>query len=105
MLVTQLHMWLEDTRMALVVTGANGHLGRRVIDLLLEAQAGPIIAGTRNPAALADLAARGVTVRKLDFDDPATLTDAFRGADRALLISTDKLDGTDARLRQHERAV
>lgn len=94
--------------MTLLVTGAGGHLGRRVIELLLEADAGHaghIIAGTRNPAGLADVAARGVTVRKIDFDDPATLADGFRGVDRVLIISTDSLDGTDRRLRQHERAV
>jgi NAD(P)H dehydrogenase (quinone) len=92
--------------MALLVTGAGGTLGRRVIELLLEAGAGPIVAGTRDPAKLADFAARGVTVRKLDFDeDVAALSQAFRGVDRALIISTDKLDGTEARLHQHERAV
>jgi len=91
--------------MALLVTGAGGHLGRRVVELLLEAQVGPIVAGTREPAKLAELAGRGVTVRKLDFDDPASLAEGFQGIERALIVSTDKLDGTDARLRQHERAV
>jgi NAD(P)H dehydrogenase (quinone) len=89
----------------LLVSGAGGHLGRRVVELLLESKAGTVIAATRNPAKLADLAARGVTVRRLDFDDPASLESGFQGVDRALLISTDLLDGTDARLRQHERAV
>jgi len=92
--------------MAILITGANGTLGRRVIELLLDAKAGSIVAGTREPAKLADLAERGVTVRKLDFDDDvATQAEAFRGVERALIISTDKLDGTDSRLRQHERAV
>ena len=86
--------------MAILITGANGTLGRRVIELLLDAKAGPIVAGTREPAKLADLAERGVTVRKLDFDDDvATQAEAFRGVERALIISTDKLDGTDSRLR------
>ena len=44
---------------------------------------------TRDPAKLADLAARGVEVRKGDFDDPATLPAAFAGVDRALIVSTD----------------
>ena len=42
---------------AQLVTGASGHLGRQVIKLLLEAQAGPIIATTRHPERLGGLAA------------------------------------------------
>jgi NAD(P)H dehydrogenase (quinone) len=90
---------------ALLVTGASGHLGRRVIELLLEANAGHIIATTRSPDKLADLAARGVEVRAADFDDPRSLAAAFAGADRLLLISTDVLDGTDRRIVQHHNAV
>jgi NAD(P)H dehydrogenase (quinone) len=65
----------------------------------------PIIAVTRRPEALADLAARGVEVRRADFDDPAGLATAFAGAARALLVSTDKLDGPAPRLGQHQNAV
>jgi NAD(P)H dehydrogenase (quinone) len=75
----------------LLVTGASGHLGRRAVELLLQHGAGPVIATTRQPDKLADLAARGVDVRRADFDDPASLTAAFAGARRALLISTDAL--------------
>ncbi|HEU5098574.1 MAG TPA: NAD(P)H-binding protein, partial [Roseiflexaceae bacterium] len=89
----------------LLVTGASGHLGRRVIELLLEANAGHVIATTRSPDNLADLAARGVEVRKADFDAPGSLASAFAGADRLLLISTDALDGTDRRIVQHRNAV
>ena len=80
----------------LLVTGASGKLGRRVVELLLEKDAGSIIATTRDPAKLADLAARGVDVRKADFDDEASLVAAFTGADRALLVSTDALDRREA---------
>ena len=87
----------------LFVSGASGHVGRQVIELLLEAgAAGRIIAGTRTPEKLADLSARGVEVRYADFHDPASLQTAFQGADRLLLISTDQLDG---RTRQHVNAV
>lgn len=87
----------------LLVTGASGHLGRRVVELLLEANAGPIIATTRTPDKLADLSARGVTVRAADFDDPASLQAAFAGADRLLLISTD-VPG-EGRAQQHLNAI
>ena len=89
------------------VTGASGHLGRAIVDHLLAkgVAASRIIAGTRNPDKLADLAAKGVTVRKADFDDPAGLEKAFAGAGTVLVISTDALDGAGTRLRQHKTAI
>ncbi len=89
----------------LLVTGASGHLGRRVVELLLEANAGPIIATTRNPEKLSDLAERGVIVRYASFDEPDSLPEAFAGSDRLLLISTDSLDEPGKRLNQQVAAV
>ncbi len=92
----------------LLVTGASGHLGQLVIAHLLDTLKVPadrIIATTRDPAKLASLAARGVTVRQADFDDVASLTAAFTGAQRLLLISTDALDRSGRRLTQHRNAV
>ena len=64
-----------------------------------------LIATTRTPEKLADFAERGVIVRPADFDNPASLAEAFAGADRLLLIPTDALDGTDRRQRQHKAAI
>ena len=92
----------------LLVTGASGQLGRRVIAHLLQTHrvpAGQIIATTRKPETLADLAAQGVQVRGADFDDPASLVAAFSGAQRLLLVSTDALDRPGRRLEQHQAAV
>jgi NAD(P)H dehydrogenase (quinone) len=71
----------------LLVTGASGHLGRQVVAELLARGASKIIAGTRDPSQLADFAAQGVTVRRLDFDDAGSLASAFAGVARALIIS------------------
>lgn len=90
---------------ALLVTGAGGHLGRRVVEILLAQKAGPIIATTRNPEKLADLRAQGVDVRHADFDAPGSLVDAFAGAGRVLLVSTDALDRPGRRLEQQRNAV
>jgi NAD(P)H dehydrogenase (quinone) len=90
------------------VTGASGKLGRAIIDHLLDDQGvapSRLIVGTRSPEKLADLAAKGVAVRKADFDDAAGLVKAFAGADTVLIVSTDALDGAGTRLRQHRAAV
>lgn len=72
----------------LLVTGAGGNLGRLAVEELLARGATRIIAGTRDIARLADLAAKGVEVRQLDFDDATSLAKAFAGVDRALIVST-----------------
>ncbi|SFK50404.1 NAD(P)H-binding protein [Caulobacter sp. UNC279MFTsu5.1] len=89
----------------LLVTGASGQLGRRVIELLLEAETPNLIAASRDPAKLADLAVRGVETRRADFDDPASLAVAFAGVDRLLLVSTDALNQPGRRIAQHRAAV
>jgi len=72
----------------LLVTGAAGQFGRLAVAELLARGATRIVAGTRDPAGLADVAAQGVEVRRLDFDDAASLDSGFSGVDRALIIST-----------------
>jgi NAD(P)H dehydrogenase (quinone) len=89
----------------LLVTGAGGQLGRRVVELLLEAGVGDVVAASRDPSKLADLAARGVETRRADFDDPASLTQAFAGVDRLLLVSTDALGQPGQRIAQHRAAI
>jgi NAD(P)H dehydrogenase (quinone) len=92
----------------LLITGASGQLGRIVLDELLasgKVAAGNIVATTRDVAKLADYAAKGVSVRKADFDDAASLDSAFAGATKVLIISTDALDEPGKRLRQHKAAV
>jgi NAD(P)H dehydrogenase (quinone) len=88
---------------AVAVTGASGHLGRKVADLLLEhLDPSQVVLLTRTPDALASYSERGAVVRHADFDDPATLVEAFSGADRALLISA--LD-FERRSGQHRAAI
>ena len=72
-----------------LVTGATGKLGRHVIEgLLKKVPAQQVIAAVRDPQKAADLAARGVQVRLADYSRPETLTAAFVGATRVLLISS-----------------
>ncbi|MBL8583243.1 MAG: SDR family oxidoreductase [Rhizobiaceae bacterium] len=96
---------MSDT---ILVTGASGHLGGLIVRHLLDSQhvdPSRIIAASRNTDKLADLAMRGVGVRKADFDDAAGLEKAFAGVGTVLIVSTDALDGAGTRLRQHKTAV
>jgi len=89
--------------MSIVVTGASGHLGRRVVEELLDrVDASDLILVTRRPDALAEYAARGAQVRAGDFTDPSSLPAAFAGGERMLLISTDAIG---ARVRPQADAV
>ncbi|MBX3066405.1 MAG: SDR family oxidoreductase [Anaerolineae bacterium] len=91
----------------LLVTGASGQLGSRVVELLLEAQVEPgrIIAATRTPEKLDRFSQQGISVRYASFDDHDSMLKAFAGADRLLLISTDTVGAADYRLNQHRGAV
>jgi NAD(P)H dehydrogenase (quinone) len=72
----------------IVITGATGRLGSRIVDRLLE-QVSPdqIGVSVRNTDAVSQLAARGVRVRRGDYTDPDSLADAFAGADQVLIVS------------------
>lgn len=87
----------------IVVTGATGQLGRLVIDALLRTQpAAQIVAAVRSPDKAADLAARGVQVRKADYSQPETLDRAFAGAEKVLLISSSEVG---QRASQHQAVI
>lgn len=85
------------------VTGASGQLGRLVVEHLLErVPAAQVVAAMRDPAKGADLARRGVLVREADYKRPATLSKAFEGVDRILLISSTEIVG---RLPLHRAVI
>jgi NAD(P)H dehydrogenase (quinone) len=90
--------------MSYVITGATGHLGRLVVQDLLRRgiPAGDITATGRDITKVKDLADRGVRVLAIDYDDPASLDAAFRGADRILLVSASE---PGRRAEQHENAI
>jgi NAD(P)H dehydrogenase (quinone) len=87
----------------IVVTGATGQLGRLVIDeLLRKTDAVNIIAAVRNPEKATGLVHQGLQVRKADYTQPDTLTSAFEGASRLLLISGNNLG---KREEQHKNVI
>ncbi|GED32456.1 SDR family oxidoreductase [Brevibacillus centrosporus] len=90
--------------MKMLVTGATGKLGAKVVETLLKSvPASQLAVSVRNPEKAESLHARGVDVRKGDFDHPETLDTAFAGIDRILIISAD--GDNETRIRQHTNAV
>jgi NAD(P)H dehydrogenase (quinone) len=88
----------------IAISGASGQLGRRIVELLLErVEPGHILALTRSPDKLADLAGQGVRVAFGDFAQPDELAETLVGVDRLLLISTDVTG--DIRVQMHKNAV
>lgn len=75
--------------MSIVVTGATGHLGRLIVEDLLDhgVPAEQIVATGRRIETLADLTERGVRVVGADMEAPESLRAAVAGADTVMLVS------------------
>ncbi|MER6917839.1 SDR family oxidoreductase [Streptomyces spiralis] len=90
--------------MSIVVTGATGHLGRLVVEQLLEkVPAERITAVVRTPEKAADLAGRGVRIAVADYNAPETFDGLFAAGDRVLLISGNEFD--KGRVQQHRVVI
>ncbi|MGR3206925.1 SDR family oxidoreductase [Bacillus glycinifermentans] len=90
--------------MKMLVTGATGKLGSKVVETLLKSvPASQLAVSVRNPEKAEGLQERGVEVRQGDFDRPETLDSAFAGIDRLLIISAD--GDNETRIRQHTNAA
>jgi NAD(P)H dehydrogenase (quinone) len=86
--------------MSIVVTGSTGHLGKLVIEQLLEkVPADQITAVARSEEKAAGFAARGVKVVIADYNAPETFDGLLSAGDRVLLISGNEFD--KGRVRQH----
>ncbi|MFG3686014.1 SDR family oxidoreductase [Micromonospora sp. NPDC047740] len=75
--------------MSIVVTGATGHLGRLIVQSLLDrgVPADQIVAAGRDVDRLAGLAGRGLVTQQVDYDDAESLQAAFAGADKLMFVS------------------
>jgi NAD(P)H dehydrogenase (quinone) len=83
------------------VTGTTGHLGPLVVRELLArgVPAADVVALARTPEKAADL---GVPVRRADYSDTATLTEALTGVDVLLLVSGSEVG---RRVAQHTAVI
>ncbi|MGW1026605.1 SDR family oxidoreductase [Streptomyces sp. NPDC002577] len=87
--------------MSIVVTGATGHLGRFVVEGLLEkVPADQITAVVRSEEKAAGFAARGVKIAVADYNAPETFDGLFAAGDKVLLISGNEFD--KGRVGQHK---
>jgi len=88
----------------IIVTGANGQLGRLIVEALLtRVPAGRIGVSVREPEKAKELADRGVRVRRGTFAEPAALAGAFEGATQVLIVSVDAMG--EAAVAQHRAAI
>ena len=88
----------------IVVTGATGQYGRKVLESLLDKlPTSQVGVSVRDPDKASYLQAKGVRVRKADFKDPATLAASFDGAEQVLIVSANVL-GEEA-IRLHGNAI
>ncbi|MEV5610916.1 SDR family oxidoreductase [Streptomyces sp. NPDC052225] len=88
----------------IIVTGANGLLGRQTVQRLLDhVPADRIGVSVRDPEKARALAERGVRVRRADFTEPDSLTHAFEDAEQVLIVSADST-GADT-VAAHRAAI
>jgi uncharacterized protein YbjT (DUF2867 family) len=82
----------EQEHTMIIVTGANGQLGRQTVErLLTRVPAERVGVSVRDPRRAQALADRGVRVRQGSFTDPGSLAHAFEGATQILLVSVDEM--------------
>ncbi|MDX2525495.1 SDR family oxidoreductase [Streptomyces europaeiscabiei] len=90
--------------MSIVVTGATGHLGKFVVEGLLEkVPAEQITAVVRSAEKAAGFAARGVKVVVADYNAPETFDGVLAAGDKVLLISGSEVGGD--RVGQHKVVI
>ncbi|KAB6714569.1 NAD(P)H-binding protein [Roseobacter sp. TSBP12] len=90
----------------LIVTGATGQLGRKIVENLLHHVAaeriGISVRDTTNAEAFTAL---GVRVRQGDYNDPESLRHAWDGAEHLLLVSSNAAASGGNPLPQHATAI
>lgn len=87
----------------ILITGASGELGRETLQALLETtEPSHLVAMVRDPQKASSLADQGIEIRQGDYFDSSSLTTAFAGVEKVLLVSA--VAFTD-RLTQHLNVI
>jgi NAD(P)H dehydrogenase (quinone) len=96
-----------DSAGKIIVSGASGNLGGLVVEelLALGVPASRLILVSRTPEELADYAAMGASTRFGDFSEPESLSAAYAGGKRMLLISIGGFGLPEPRPVLHKYAI
>jgi len=87
----------------ILITGATGHLGSKVMETLLKhLPSSEIAALVRDENKAADLKERGIKICIGDYDNTASLANAMEGITKVLLVSG---GGGDNGLQQHKNVI
>lgn len=87
----------------ILVTATSGQYGRLVVDALAQrVDPASIVASARSTDDIADFAARGIAVRRLDYDDAASIAAALEGVEQVLLVSSSAIG---QRVPQHAAVI
>lgn len=90
----------------LIVTGASGKLGRKIVEnLMLHVPATSIGVSVRDTAKVTALQDSGIRVRQADYDNADSLRHAWQGARRLLLISSNAAASGGNPVEQHGTAI
>lgn len=88
----------------IIITGATGQLGSQIVERLLDrVPADQVGVSVRDTDRATELAARGVRVRRGNYNEPDSLVNAFEGASQVLVISSNE-SGASA-IDQHIAAI
>lgn len=88
----------------ILVCAATGRIGTKVIDLLRQKiPANEIAAGVRDVEKNAGLAKEGISVRKVDYQNPEEMAESFEGVEKLLLIPS--FAPTDQRLKENLNVI
>lgn len=101
------HAQPDEAGDRIIISGASGNLGELTVKALLElgVPASRLILVSRTPEALAEYAAMGATTRFGDFTQPESLSAAYEGGTRMLLISIGGPALPEPRPVLHKRAI
>jgi NAD(P)H dehydrogenase (quinone) len=93
------------TKNMILVTGATGNLGKATINTLLNRGVAPsdITALVRDETKSAELRSKGIQIKVGDYEHFESLTSAFRGVDKLLLVSSSS--DINKRFEQHKSAI
>ena len=87
----------------ILITGATGNLGSKVIEALLRKMpANEIAALVRDENKAQDLKRKGISIRVGDYDSKGALEEAMKGVNKVLLVSGGRADNG---LEQHQNVV